>query len=120
MDVSLYIAVPPHRAISLKQRIMRLTRSRIPSHRGLQTCLDLDDVEGRCQDGGRHLTCRVKSVSAEQFSPGDLRGFYAAAKNGRKGKVSMAAIDLLSPCDERISIEWNARRAVFKFKISKR
>lgn len=55
----------------------------------------------------------MKSVSAEQISPGDLQGAPTV-------KVSMAAIDLLSPCNERISIEWNARRAVFKFKISKR
>lgn len=55
----------------------------------------------------------MKSVSAEQISPGDLQGAPTV-------KVSMAAIDLLSPCDERISIEWNARRALSKFKISKR
>lgn len=55
----------------------------------------------------------MKSVSAEQISPGDLQGAPTV-------KVSMAGIDLLSPCNQRISIEWNARRAVFKFKISKR
>lgn len=60
----------------------------------------------------------MKSVSAEQISPGDLRESEALAQNGVHGGRS--AIDLLSPCDERISIEWNARRAVFKFKISKR
>lgn len=35
----------------------------------------------------------MKSVSAEQISPGDLQGAPTV-------KVSMAAIDLLSPCDE--------------------
>lgn len=47
------------------------------------------------------LGSRVKSVSAEQISPGDLRESEALAQNGVHGGRS--AIDLLSPCDERIT-----------------